>query len=136
MINCGGTVNLTEFLELPRNVQVHVMDSHRPYHLRNVAEQNSQVVLWDDAITKKHYPKESELYSDDDDEEEDEDDEERSPKRRRTSLSEKAERHVARAERNKKLSDYYRGSFYGTSAALLMYSLGQKLSKDDNDMLW
>jgi cell division control protein 45 len=43
MINCGGTVDLMEFLAPPPEVTVYVIDCHRPYHLENVREHNSQV---------------------------------------------------------------------------------------------
>ncbi len=37
LINCGALVNLAELLELSETtVQVYVLDSHRPFNLRNV----------------------------------------------------------------------------------------------------
>jgi hypothetical protein len=44
MINCGGTVDLMEFLEPPSTVTIYVFDNHRPYHLQNVREHNTQVI--------------------------------------------------------------------------------------------
>jgi len=35
-INCGGAVDLTEFLSLSAHMTVYVMDSHRPIHLSNL----------------------------------------------------------------------------------------------------
>lgn len=43
MINCGGGIDLMEFIQPEPHVTVYVLDSHRPYHLRNVQEHNRQV---------------------------------------------------------------------------------------------
>lgn len=36
MLNCGGTVDLTDNLSLPSSSKCLVIDSHRPIHLGNV----------------------------------------------------------------------------------------------------
>lgn len=46
MINCGATVDLLQLLELDANRMVYVLDSHRPYHLANVQQENEQVVIF------------------------------------------------------------------------------------------
>eukprot|EP00954_Amorphochlora_amoebiformis_P027141 1383538-Amorphochlora_amoeboformis.AAC.2 len=51
MINCGGTVDLQDFLQLNENVSVYVLDSHRPYNLNNVRETNLQIRVLDDDST-------------------------------------------------------------------------------------
>lgn len=45
LINCGGIVNLNEFLKLEDKpgLTVYVIDSHRPYHLSNVRAENEKV---------------------------------------------------------------------------------------------
>lgn len=48
MINCGGTVDLVDFLELDESRIVYVLDSHRPFDLMNVQDDNQQVVILND----------------------------------------------------------------------------------------
>jgi len=40
MINCGGLVDLTEFLSLTDILTVYIIDSHRPYNLSNIYSTN------------------------------------------------------------------------------------------------
>jgi cell division control protein 45 len=48
MLNCGAIVNLPEILELPEDVRVIVLDSHRPVHLSNVYTVAEQIVVFND----------------------------------------------------------------------------------------
>jgi cell division control protein 45 len=150
MINCGGTVGLRKFLNLAENVRVYIFDSHRPYHLENVAESNTQILVMDESTELEEFPDVQDLYSsdDEDEEEEEEEDEEddeleeygENESRDRASKRIKRSRPRASAEeresQRQKLMEYYRGSYYGLSCALLTYNLSQLLSRDDNDMLW
>jgi hypothetical protein len=43
LINCGGIVELADFLTITEQMSVYVFDSHRPYHLANVDPENTQV---------------------------------------------------------------------------------------------
>jgi hypothetical protein len=43
MINCGGTIDIVEFLQPPPDATIYILDSHRPYHLNNVREHIQQV---------------------------------------------------------------------------------------------
>ena len=36
MINCGGLVNVQDFLTLSPSMHVYIMDSHRPINLQNI----------------------------------------------------------------------------------------------------
>jgi cell division control protein 45 len=59
-INCGGVVDIGELLRLPKQVKIYVLDSHRPYHLANVYDED-QVFLVDDGEVRSSIP---ELSSD------------------------------------------------------------------------
>jgi hypothetical protein len=43
MINCGGTIDIVDFLQPPPDATIYILDSHRPYHLNNVREHIQQV---------------------------------------------------------------------------------------------
>ncbi len=46
MINCGGCVNLLEFLEPEdRGARFYIIDSHRPLELDNIYDQEQVVVV-------------------------------------------------------------------------------------------
>ncbi|KAJ1919382.1 DNA replication initiation factor cdc45, partial [Tieghemiomyces parasiticus] len=49
-LNCGATADLADLFQLPPDVTLYVMDSHRPFHLRNLYG-NPQVVIFDDGET-------------------------------------------------------------------------------------
>lgn len=44
MIDCGGTTELLELVSLSPEMIIYVLDSHRPYSLRNIFD-NTQVNL-------------------------------------------------------------------------------------------
>jgi len=87
MINCGGLVDLTEFLSLSEILTVYIIDSHRPYNLSNIYSTN-QIVIVDDgdieddmadiqkAYEELEYGSDSSSSSEDEDEEEEEEEEE------------------------------------------------------------
>jgi cell division control protein 45 len=87
MINCGGLVDLTEFLSFSEILTVYIIDSHRPYNLSNIYSTN-QIVIVDDgdieddmadiqkAYEELEYDTDSSSSSEDDDEDEDEEEEE------------------------------------------------------------
>ena len=50
LINCGGTEDVREIMDLKVNCRAFVLDSHRPLNLMNVSEDNKDVyVIRDDA---------------------------------------------------------------------------------------
>lgn len=36
MVNAGGTIDLLEILNVPKDVSIYVLDSHRPLNLHNL----------------------------------------------------------------------------------------------------
>lgn len=96
LLNCGGGVPLHEVLERVPDTLL-VLDSHRPYHLDNVAHPG--ITLLDDASEEVAYPDPD-------------------------------------TATDAALRRYYEGTYYGTSAAALLYRLAQQVSADHNDLLW
>lgn len=45
MINCGGIIDLEEFLSLPPASTVYIFDNHRPIHLSNMYSSDQVSVL-------------------------------------------------------------------------------------------
>lgn len=202
LLNCGGIVDLASFLELDAvpSVAVYVVDSHRPYNLANVREENEQVRILDDSVRV-----DMSLYPSDDDfgDEDDEDDDDRSGseeesdgygsdsdgssseygseygsrgggggarsdsdgpesttsgspsesrgrkrrrgggggggsrrRQRRLGRGDRLEVERARQDRRRRVEEYYRGTYHGSSCSLLVYTLSQQLDKDSVDLLW
>lgn len=132
LLNCGGSVNLTSFLELQENVILYVIDSHRPYHLANVSSENLQVRIIDESNEHNEYPSDDEIEEFSEEGETIEGwspDEYSQKKRRKTSRS-------LREAKQQLIADYYQGSYFGQAASMILYSLAQQLSRDDNMLLW
>lgn len=47
MINCGGMVDTSLYIEPPQNVTMYIIDSHRPLNLDNLFS-SAQVAVFDD----------------------------------------------------------------------------------------
>lgn len=41
MLNAGATIDLLDFLEIRTDINIYVMDSHRPYNLHNLFSYNN-----------------------------------------------------------------------------------------------
>ncbi len=130
LLNCGGAIDVKDFFGLDEEkTSIYILDSHRPYHLANVREGNTQVRVLDDdseELDGGGYPSDVSSGSDSessDDDESDSQGERASPKRR------KIERRII-------ISEYYRGTSFATSASVLMYELASGVNKDTNELLW
>ncbi|KAL7751816.1 DNA replication initiation factor cdc45 [Sorochytrium milnesiophthora] len=80
LLNCGGVVNVQDFLSLNDQVRCYVIDSHRPYNLDNLFG-NHQVVVFDDGeiehdLRDERLAYEETEFQDSNDEEEEEEEEE------------------------------------------------------------
>ena len=123
--------------ELPHpECKWYILDSHRPYNLNNVIEDDGKVYLLDDGepnmdmdelVHQTHIMRDIEAEGYEEDEEEDL---RPPPQRRRLSADEydalspdsRAER---RAEMRRLVKRYYGASWHGTSSAVILYSLVQ-----------
>lgn len=147
LINCGGTEDVVDLLGLADvpSVRVLVVDSRRPLHHHNIANENKQVlVLYDDTNeVAEDFPELSEGSSDEDSDDEDVEDIDRPSSRRRTDenylggMSRYRQRQQAKRERLLQRAEYYgRGSFYGKSAGHMIYDIAHMLNKETNEYLW
>ncbi|KAL1922012.1 uncharacterized protein VTP21DRAFT_10654 [Calcarisporiella thermophila] len=166
MINCGGMMDIAEDFELSPDINVIIMDSHRPLNLHNIFGSNQILVLDDGEIetqlqdVREAYEsiefeesEESEMEEDEASEESDaenrevlndENNENLVPKKRRKSPEKNSlprkSRRVSRESREKHraiIHRYYNnGTWFGNSASAQAYSISTSISKTTNDQLW
>eukprot|EP00053_Salpingoeca_punica_P005568 m.55304 g.55304 ORF g.55304 m.55304 type:complete len:584 (+) comp13303_c0_seq1:398-2149(+) len=139
LINAGGAWDLLTDFEAEdgqpnANITFYVIDSHRPLNLANVFD-SSRVIIFDDGQTEESIPAFDELFPGSDSEEEESNDENDdgtdTPSKR--SRSDAAER---RREREERQLEYYSSTFFGISAATLMWHLASDLGRGNNELLW
>ncbi|KAK2193471.1 hypothetical protein NP493_12g04017 [Ridgeia piscesae] len=156
LVNCGATDDIIEMLQPEDNITFFVCDSHRPVDVHNIYNQ-VQVKLLMRPDELHDVPQFDEVFSDDDEEPEEADDVCEEPeeadddsgndsdtsgpvrKKKRVdeqTLEKEREKRLWREARNKRIFEYTEFSGFGTSAALLMFEIAWKMSKDTNDLLW
>jgi len=146
LINCAGSLDI-DALEIEESSNFYIVDNHRPFDLNNVFRENVKILVKEGDRTLEEIPEPEKVYEseEEDDEDEDEDGDSDDPdrpsaKRQKIGdveyLEKKVKKKRWRAEREKLLDDYYESTYFGTSAALIIYDLAWKLSKDNNDLLW
>ncbi|XP_063965219.1 cell division control protein 45 homolog [Lytechinus pictus] len=146
LINCGGTVNILESLQPDDDIVFFICDSHRPLHLWNIYNE-TQIKFLMSPEDDFDIPSYEEVFRDDESDSDDSGAESDSPeptgKRRRFDedalerrMNRRQERRNWEDKRSKILFDYEEFSYYGSSAAVVMYNLAWKKSKDTNDLLW
>jgi|EP00670_Eutreptiella_braarudii_P001075 cell division control protein 45 len=150
LLNCGAVEDVRQWMN-SENHKVYIIDTQRPIHLGNI--DSDKIFVFDDGRSKADYLLKfkdqtkskarkkrrnvegadvPEVESDDDlsedstssnDDTQEDKDEEGGRKRKR--ISKDAEK------------DYYRGSYYGLSAAVISYMLADQLNvSSDADVLW
>lgn len=138
----------------PHNLENVYIDANETDHGKEVSR--ARVILLDEEWNEHPMPTMETLVAadengdeeEDENEDEDDDDDLRSPGQRRR-LDEEGEREDDKESRQKlrekkelrresrnELSEYYKGTYRGRSAALTMFQLATQLHKDTNDMLW
>eukprot|EP00658_Telonema_sp_P-2_P077364 TRINITY_DN6978_c0_g1_i3.p1 TRINITY_DN6978_c0_g1~~TRINITY_DN6978_c0_g1_i3.p1 ORF type:complete len:574 (-),score=126.51 TRINITY_DN6978_c0_g1_i3:286-2007(-) len=126
LINCGGLYDLGSHWTLQPDLNVYVLDSHRPIRYENVT--NSKIIVLDDGSSADALAR---LDEDDD-------------RRTRRKVGDDGEfveeepsspRTRAR-KRNKLFKDYYTGTYYGPCSASIAYTLAQQLNRSDQQLLW
>mmetsp|Transcript_32116 Transcript_32116/g.102290 ORF Transcript_32116/g.102290 Transcript_32116/m.102290 type:complete len:597 (+) Transcript_32116:270-2060(+) len=159
LVNCGGTEDVNELLNLKAEHRVYVIDSHRPLNLANAHAGNEKVLVFTDEAEEREqeYPEaegasdsdsDSGMSDSDEEEEEDEEGDENEPPSQRQRTGEGGERappkrathrqrRLARKEKARARFEYYnRGAYFGKAAGCLMYDIGHQLSKDGGEALW
>jgi cell division control protein 45 len=48
MINCGGIIDIYQYLEVDDDVKIYIIDSHRPLNLDNLHDSKRNVCVFDD----------------------------------------------------------------------------------------
>ncbi|KAG5674134.1 hypothetical protein PVAND_004119 [Polypedilum vanderplanki] len=163
LINCGGCIDLLDFLAPEEDTIFFLVDSHRPLDLCNIYS-DSQVRILGDHRNEEDIPAFDQIFRDSDDSEasgdeqeenveedgglgEDDDDNpdrDSSSIRRSETHLEKFERRLRRNRekrdwektRERVLFDYSQYSYYARSSALVLYELAWQMSKDTLDLLW
>ncbi|BFZ04616.1 hypothetical protein BsWGS_07655 [Bradybaena similaris] len=142
LINCGATVDVVEMLQPEDHVRFYICDSHRPVDVNNFYNAvQVKLLMKEDELSSM--PTYDDLFRDDDEESEESDSENDDPetgyKRKRfddESIIRRQDRRRWNEARVKILFDYSKFTSHGTSAALMMFELAWKLSKDTNSLLW
>jgi len=130
LINCGGTIDICEFLDPPDDVIFFVLDNHRPVEVTNIYNE-SQVRLMMKLDPEENVPEYDQIFRDDSDSEDENEDFDTE-----ASLLKRREKRLWEEERRGILFSYGRDSYFSTSSALLVYELAWRLSRDNNDLLW
>lgn len=139
LINCGAAFDIVEILQPEDHVRFYICDSHRPVDVHNFynAVQVKLLMREDELSTIPSY---DEVFRDDSEDSGNEsEDSETGYKRKRfdeESVVRRQERRRWNENREKVLFNYSKFTSYGTSAALVMFELAWKLSKDTNNLLW
>ncbi|CAI2347981.1 unnamed protein product [Caenorhabditis sp. 36 PRJEB53466] len=145
LVNCGATRSLGR-LKIPPAATVYVIDTHRPYHIENVYD-NEQIYL----LLKETERKELELpeaesvfrddFDDSDEDDEDEDDEEhvsyeqRMEKIRRKAIR-REEKQLWERQRKNILWKYYSSTWYSTPSCVMMLELAAEMNRISAEMMW
>uniref|UniRef100_A0A914XQN1 CDC45-like protein n=1 Tax=Plectus sambesii TaxID=2011161 RepID=A0A914XQN1_9BILA len=149
LINCGGTRSLIDTITPPDDVVFFIIDSHRPFDLDNVFDdERVKILAKREEIDDLNCPPMNEIYYPSDDESEEDGNSsdsavERSPTKKRNRMAD-IEQRVAKKQRrarwNKQRGDhlwnYYENSWYSVSSALCMFELAHDLSKSTAELLW
>ncbi|KRZ08161.1 Cell division control protein 45 -like protein [Trichinella zimbabwensis] len=69
-INCGATVDISELLQLSKDITVFVLDSHRPFNLENVYSTNVRLLVSSEEMNDLNIPDAKDIYIVEDEEEE------------------------------------------------------------------
>ncbi|XP_026467961.1 cell division control protein 45 homolog isoform X2 [Ctenocephalides felis] len=140
LLNCGGSVDIVDLLQLPDDVIVYILDSHRPIDICNIYSSGQIRIL---GKPESNIPAFEEIFRDDESDEDDQndDDSESEEGMSRTELAEqrilkRREKRLWEEKRNKIMFDYTQFSYYGPSSAIILFELAWKLSKDSMELLW
>jgi len=136
LINCGATVDIVEMLQPDDGVRFYICDSHRPVDTHNYYNQvQVKLLMRDDELVVPSY---DQVFRDEESDESDEENEDGSKRKRfdDEAIVRRQDRRRWTEDRVKVLFDYTKFTSFGTSAALVMFELAWKLSKDTNHLLW
>lgn len=138
LLNIGATFDVIEDLDVDPSVTVFVADCHRPINFYNIYREE-QIYLLMNPDDNEPVPEYSSVVMEEDDT--DYDSENDTPRGYTLQeLQERRKKRDARVSWAMKAADltlkYYQFSYYGEPAALTMFDLAWKLSRDDTQVLW
>ncbi|KAI1709309.1 CDC45-like protein domain-containing protein [Ditylenchus destructor] len=125
LINCGATRSLLD-LNLPDEIRVFILDSHRPVHLDNIYNNDTiRVLAVATEIEEWSIPESSKIYARED---------------LATRIERRALKHQQKANwkrsRATLLWNYYMNTWHSHSSAVFMLELVHGLGKSSAEMMW
>ncbi|XP_064612801.1 cell division control protein 45 homolog [Liolophura sinensis] len=141
MINCGANLDVVELLQPDEGVVFYICDSHRPVDIYNVFNAvQVKLLMKQEELTD--VPEYEEVFCDEESEDDsgnESDSSDRLGKKQRfddEAIERRRKKRQWEENKNKILFNYMQFSTFGTSAALTMFELAWKMSKDTTDLLW
>ncbi|KAF9426746.1 hypothetical protein BGZ94_006075 [Podila epigama] len=157
MLNCGGLLDLEEYIELSEDVTIYVLDNHRPVNLKNAFWNNEVIVFHENDLDKElHQQKEAIIFTeeypdlgdvsdseddrDEDDEGDSEDEDNHRHRRRKTGIDSEvvpgALKRQWREARDIVIAHMSRGITFGTSISNQCYLMAAQLDRTSLHILW
>ncbi|XP_074641987.1 cell division control protein 45 homolog [Tubulanus polymorphus] len=141
LLNCGGCMDIVEQLQPPDDVVFFICDSHRPIDVHNIYNVK-QVKILAKSHDLQDVPEFDDVFrdeSDDDDSGNESEGSEASGKKRRfdeDAIEKRRAKRLWEENREKILYEYTEFTYQGCSAAMTVFEMAWKMSKDTNDLLW
>ncbi|CAG0888357.1 unnamed protein product [Cyprideis torosa] len=136
LVNCGGTIDLVEFLEPLPSQTVFVADSHRPLDVYNIYNASGQIRILAKVEEEEEIPTYNDIFRESESESEDSEEEEGRRRFDEDRLTKKRKRREWKERRARILFDYSQFTYFGPPTSMLMFELSWRLSKDTNELLW
>lgn len=142
LLNCGAIVDLSSTWPVQHDINLYVLDCHRPMFHANA--HHPRIIVVDDQTDRnlENLPQpgefeevaeleaQLEVGESSSEDAEDSGEEQKEPrKRQREEREEKIQKRI-------KIDTYYNGNYFGTSVAWLSFELAKQLNRENNDMLW
>lgn len=148
LINCGSGHNIRTLLQLPPDIRITIIDSHRPIHTSYNNPGDSDTLFWhdpNDVAGPSEIPcAESTDDSDSDSDEDNNENESPVSKRQRIEaglpappMERRKQRAAQRAKRKEeRLAHHAQGTYWGRPASSLLYELAYSMQIIDRRTLW
>ncbi|CAB3401292.1 unnamed protein product [Caenorhabditis bovis] len=142
MINCGANRSLSR-LQIPAQATIYVIDSHRPFHIENVFENDQVHILADSQeIEELRMPNPEEIIREESDDDTDDDDdqfgeayENRMEKIQRKAIK-REELRLWERRRQNVLWTYYESAWCGAPSCVRLLELAADLNRTSAEIMW
>ncbi|CAI5444247.1 unnamed protein product [Caenorhabditis angaria] len=144
MINCGATRSLSR-IQLPPAATIYIIDSHRPFHIENMFENDQVNVLIDEQeLEELRLPQPNEVIKDESDDDTDDDEEDEEQESSYEGRMEKIQRKAIKREearlwerrRQNLLWTYYESTWNGAPSCVRLLELAAELNRTSAEMMW